>query len=103
MRRLVLAVSLPSTTSSYFKKIHLQKGIIACNLGYVYGNITAISQNLICEDVAGTGDFTTLYECECCEFSWPISKYVSPATPSKMPKKKTNFENFHITNGSPAP
>lgn len=58
--------------------------IIACNLGYVYGNITAISQNLICTTVAGSGDLNAVYTCECCEFSWGASKHVLPHTPKPL-------------------
>src|ERR1700693_574595 len=46
----------------------------ACNLGYVYGNVSAVStsmQGSSCGVIAG-GDNVTLYECECCELSWPI-------------------------------
>jgi len=50
--------------------------LLACNHGHVYGNLTEISTDTACTAVASTGDFTTLYACECCQFSWPISKWV---------------------------
>lgn len=49
---------------------------LACNIGYVYGNLSSInqlSQGSDCEVIAA-GDNTVLYNCECCEFSWPVSK-----------------------------
>ncbi len=49
---------------------------IACNIGYVYGNKTYINFNTACTTVAGSGDLDATYECECCEFSFPVSKYV---------------------------
>jgi len=59
------------------KNVHKLTGrSSACNIGYVYGNLSAVgtmTQSSSCEVIAG-GDNTTLYTCECCEFSWPISK-----------------------------
>lgn len=48
---------------------------IACNLGYVYGNITHIEMNN-CISAAGNGDADA---CSCCEFSTAVSKYISLA------------------------
>ena len=48
---------------------------LACNLGYVYGNQTYIPTDDPCIAVAGTGDFTQLYNCDCCENGFPASKY----------------------------
>jgi hypothetical protein len=51
---------------------------IACNLGYVYGNLTAVSTSVSTSTssscVSSDGSTASLYTCECCEFSWPLSK-----------------------------
>jgi len=68
-------------------------GACSCNLGYVYGNLSAIStstQGSNCEVIAG-GDNKTLYDCECCELSWPISNILSTCPKSDL--SGINFEN----------
>jgi len=54
-------------------------GACSCNIGYVYGNLSSInqlSQGSDCEVIAA-GDNTVLYNCECCEFSWPVSNILN--------------------------
>ncbi len=61
---------------------------IACNVGYVYGNLTAVSTSASTSTssscVSGDGSTASLYTCECCEFSWPLSKS-APSTPFSLP------------------
>ncbi|KAH8748570.1 hypothetical protein F5882DRAFT_470916 [Hyaloscypha sp. PMI_1271] len=61
-------------------------GACSCNLGYVYGNVSAVStsmQGSNCEVIAG-GDNATLYECECCGLSWPISNILTACPKSDL-------------------
>ncbi|KAE9375265.1 hypothetical protein N431DRAFT_369506 [Stipitochalara longipes BDJ] len=54
-------------------------GACSCNLGYVYGNLSAVStstQGSNCEVISG-GDSITLYECSCCQDAWPISNILT--------------------------
>jgi len=54
-------------------------GACSCNIGYVYGNFSAVgtsTQSSDCQVIAG-GDNSTLYPCECCELSWPISNIIT--------------------------
>ncbi|CZR69644.1 uncharacterized protein PAC_19544 [Phialocephala subalpina] len=59
-------------------------GACSCNLGYVYGNKTYINFNNACIDVAGSGDMNALYECECCEFGFPVSNILNVCPKSDL-------------------
>ena len=52
----------------------LTDGFLGCNLGHIYGNLTAVAMSTAGSLCSTGGDVTTLCACECCEFSWPISK-----------------------------
>ncbi|KAE8441186.1 hypothetical protein EG329_005786 [Mollisiaceae sp. DMI_Dod_QoI] len=59
-------------------------GACSCNLGYVYGNKTYINFNTACTTVAGSGDLDATYECECCEFSFPVSNILNVCPKSDL-------------------
>jgi hypothetical protein len=64
---------------------------VACNLGYVYGNLTATPASPQSSSCVSTDTSTSsLYTCECCEFSWQLSKSVPPL--SAIPSPLTTFQ-----------
>ncbi|PMD44879.1 hypothetical protein L207DRAFT_629426 [Hyaloscypha variabilis F] len=54
-------------------------GACSCNLGYVYGNLSAVStstQGSNCE-VISSGNSIQFYDCACCQDAWPISNILA--------------------------
>ncbi|PMD31554.1 hypothetical protein L207DRAFT_591505 [Hyaloscypha variabilis F] len=78
-------------------------GACSCNLGYVYGNITA---SVVPADsgtssgcVSSDGSITSLFTCECCALSWPISNILNTCPSSDLsvigfPGYVTSIQNY---------
>jgi hypothetical protein len=75
----------------------------ACNLRYVYDNISHIEQNN-CSSSAGNGD---LGDCSCCQFSTAVSKHSFPPFPILLPPPSIlNYANAGggtLASSTPAP
>ncbi|KAH8589623.1 hypothetical protein B0O99DRAFT_692358 [Bisporella sp. PMI_857] len=59
-------------------------GACSCNLGYVWGNKTYTNTNMACLKVAESGDRDALNDCQCCQFSFPVSNILNVCPTSDL-------------------
>lgn len=70
-----------------------------CNLGYIYNNLTTISDPTVCSRVASnTGNFDELDDCTCCALGWHVSNTINACPKNDL--SLLDFPNYIATTQS---